>query len=118
MATVTITSDRTSCPRWQSLNASRFMQIGGIEGGAMPDAALMQAATSLIRAAIVEDFETAELIISQHDPSELTRAMAIVSAQGWTVTSGYNRATAVESLDVLASRFTEEAGIERGETPR
>ena len=84
----------------------------------MPDAALMQAATSLIRAAMVEDLETAELILSQHDPSELTRAMAIVSAQGWTITNGDDMARAVQSLDVLASRFAEEAGADRRETPR
>lgn len=75
------------------------------------------AAASLIRAALVEDFVTAELIISQHDPYELTRAMAVVSAQGWTITNGYNMARAVESLDVLASVFAEEAGVDRCEPP-
>jgi hypothetical protein len=71
-----------------------------------------------IRAAMVEDFDTAELIISQYDPYELTRAMAIISAQGWTITNGYNMARVVESLDVLASVFAEEAGLDRRETPR
>jgi hypothetical protein len=51
----------------------------------MFDAKFKLAAASLIRAALVEDFDTAELIISQHDPYELTRAMAVISAQGWTI---------------------------------
>ena len=88
------------------------------EGDAMFDAKFKLAAASLIRAAMVEDFDTAELIISQHDPYELTRAMAVISAQGWTITNGYNMARAVESLDVLASVFAEEAGIDRREPPR
>jgi hypothetical protein len=44
--------------------------------------------------------------------------MAVISAQGWTITNGYNMAGAVESLDVLASVFAEEAGIDRREPPR
>ena len=83
----------------------------------MFDAKFKLAAASLIRAAMVEDFDTAELIISEHDPYELTRAMAVISAQGWTITNGYNIARAVESLDVLASVFAEEAGVDRRETP-
>jgi hypothetical protein len=58
----------------------------------MFDAKFKLAAASLIRAAMVEDFDTAELIISQHDPYELTRAMAVISAQGSTITNGYNMA--------------------------
>ena len=58
------------------------VQTGGVEGEAMFDAKFRLAAASLIRAAMVEDFEAAELIISQHDPYELTRAMAVISAQG------------------------------------
>jgi hypothetical protein len=81
----------------------------------MFDAKFKLAAASLIRAAMVEDFDTAELIISQHDPYELTRAMAVISAQGWTITNGYNMARAVESLDVLASVFAEEVGVDRRE---
>jgi hypothetical protein len=42
----------------------------GVEGVAMFDAKFKLAAASLIRAAMVEDFDTAELIISQHDPHE------------------------------------------------
>lgn len=61
--------------------------------------------------------DTPELIISQHDPYELTRAMAIISAQGWTITNGYNMARTVESLNVLASVFAEEAGVDCRETP-
>jgi hypothetical protein len=49
-------------------------------------------AASLIRAALVGDSDTAELIISQHDPYELTRAMVVISGQGWTITNGYNMA--------------------------
>jgi hypothetical protein len=48
----------------------------------MFDAKFKLAAAALIRAAMLEDFHTAELIISQHDPYELTRAMAVISAQG------------------------------------
>ena len=84
----------------------------------MFDAKFKLAAASLIRAAIVEDFDTAELIISQHDLCELTRATALISAQGWTITNGYNMAWAVESLDVLAAVFAEEAGVDRCEPPR
>ena len=83
----------------------------------MFDAKFKLAAASLIRAAMVEDFDAAELIISQHDPYKLTRAIAVISAQGWTITNGYNMAGAVESLDVLASVFAEEAGVDRRETP-
>jgi hypothetical protein len=88
-----------------SLNVGGGVQTGGVEGEAMFDAKFKLAAASLIRAAMVEDFETAELIISQHDPYELTRAMAVISAQGWTITNGY------------ASVFAEEAGVDRRETP-
>ena len=84
----------------------------------MFDTALKLAAASLIRAALTEDFDTAELIISQNDPYELTKAMAVMSARGWTIANGYNIAKAVESLDVLASVFAEEAGVDRRETPR
>lgn len=66
----------------------------------MFDAKFKLAAASPIRAAIVEDFDTAELIISQHDPYELTQAMAVISAQGWTITNGYNMARAVQSLHI------------------
>jgi hypothetical protein len=90
------------------------VQTGEVEGEAMFDVKFKLAATSLIRAAMVEDFDTAELIISQHDPYEVTRAMAVISAQGWTITNGYNMARAVESLDV----FAEKAGIDRHEPPR
>lgn len=84
----------------------------------MFDAKFKLAAASLIRAVMVEDFDTAELIISHHDPYELTRAMAVISAQGWTITNEYNMARAVESLDVLTSVFAEEAGVDRREPPR
>jgi hypothetical protein len=84
----------------------------------MADATLRLAATSLIRAALLEDFETAELIISQHDLYELTRALAVISAQGWTITNGYNIDRALKSLDVLASVFAREAGVDRREYPR
>ena len=67
---------------------------------------------------MVEDFDTAELVISQHDPYELTRAMAVISAQGSTIINGYNMAREFESLDVLASVFAEEAGVHRREPPR
>ena len=83
----------------------------------MFDAEFKLAAASLIRAALVEDFDAAELIISQRDLYELTRAIAVISAQGWTITNGYNMARAVESLDVLASVFAEEAGVDRRESP-
>ena len=76
------------------------------------------AAASLIRAAMAEDFDMAELIISQHDPYGLTRARAVISAQGWRIANGYNMARAVESLDVLASVFAEEAGVDRRDPPR
>ena len=66
----------------------------------------------------VQGMASAELIISEHDPYELTRAIAVISAQGWTITNGYNMARAVESLDVLASVFAEEAGVDRRETAR
>src|SRR5215472_5506101 len=72
------------------LNVGELVQTGEVEGEAMFDAEFKLAAASLIRAAMVENFDTAELIISQHDPYELTRAMAIISAQGWTITNGYN----------------------------
>jgi hypothetical protein len=67
-------------------------QTGGVEGEAVFDAKFKLAASSLIRAAMVEDLDTAELIISQHDLCELTRATALISAQGWTMTNGYNMA--------------------------
>ena len=66
----------------------------------MFDAKFKLAAASRICAAMVEDFDTAELIISQHDPYELTRAMAVISAQGWTITNGYNMARAVGPFGV------------------
>ena len=44
--------------------------------------------------------------------------MAVISAQGWTITNGCNMARAVESLDVLVSVFAEEASIDRREPPR
>ena len=44
--------------------------------------------------------------------------MAVISAQGWTITDGYNMARTVESLDVLASVFAEEAGVDGREMPR
>jgi hypothetical protein len=46
------------------LNVGRLVQIGGVEGEAMFDAKFKLAAVSLIRAALVEGFDTAELIIS------------------------------------------------------
>jgi hypothetical protein len=98
-------------------NVSGLVQTGGVEGEVMFDAEFKLAAASLIHAAMVEDFDTAELIISQHDPYELTRAMAVISAQGWTITNGYNMARAVESLDVLASVFAEEADVDHREMP-
>jgi hypothetical protein len=100
------------------LNVGGLVQTDGVEGGAMADATLRLAATSLIRAALLEDFETAELIISQHDLYELTRTLAVISAQGWTITNGYNIDRAVKSLDVLASVFAREAGVDRREYPR
>jgi hypothetical protein len=93
------------------------VQTDEVEGEVVFDAVLKLAAASLIRAAMTEDFDTAELIISQNDPYKLTRAMAVISAQGWTITNGYNMARAVESLDVLASVFAEEAGVDRRESP-
>ena len=85
----------------------------------MFDAEFKLAAASLIRAAMVEDFDTAELIISQHDPYELTRAMAIISAQGWTIDhQRVQHGQAVESLDVLASVFAEGAGVDPRDTSR
>ena len=51
-------------------------------------------------------------------PSLFFKHMAVISAQGWTITNGYNMARAVESLDVLASVFAEEAGVDRREPPR
>jgi hypothetical protein len=110
--------DLTTVDRYSLTKVGGPVQTGAVEGEVMFDAKFKLAAASLIRAAMVEDFETAELIISQHDPYELTRAMAVISAQGWTITNGYNMARAVESLDVLASVFAEEAGVDRREPPR
>jgi hypothetical protein len=107
-----------SWPRRRPLNVSGLVQTDGGDGEVMFDAKFKLAAASLIRAALVEDFDMAELIISQHDPYEPTRAMAVISAQGWTITNGYSMAPAVESLDVLALVFAGEAGADRRELPR
>jgi len=53
------------------LNVSGVVQTGRVEGEAVFDAKFKLAAASLIRAAMVEDFGTCELIISQNDPYEL-----------------------------------------------
>ena len=44
--------------------------------------------------------------------------MAVISAQGWTISNGYNMANGGGVLDVLASVFAEKAGIDRREPPR
>jgi hypothetical protein len=64
----------------RAVDVSGGVQTGGVEGEAMFDAKFRLAGASLIRAAMVEDFDTAELIISQRGPYELTRAMAVINA--------------------------------------
>jgi hypothetical protein len=100
------------------LNVSGLVQTGEVEGRGYVRRQVQAGRCVAYSRCHGRGLRHGGLVISQHDPYELTRAMAVISAQGWTITNGYNIARAVESLDVLASVFAEEAGIDRHEPPR
>ena len=62
------TTDRPTSGLLRSMSVGSC-SLGGVDGEVMFDSNFKATPTSLIRAAMAEDFDTAELIISQHDPT-------------------------------------------------